>query len=145
MDFSFDAGITFFEPLPKRWKLVQALLTYDAHTQGTFGRTVFSFDNAERFVPKPENLSCVFVKPLACRRKASTAASRTVKKRNANSSFELADTNAHGGLRAEYTFGGAQETMFFGDRDQHFELHEFHIVLAPSSTPINIEAAIRTG
>jgi len=38
-------------------------------------------------------------------------------------------------LGAEDAFGGTQKTVFFGNRNQHFELHEFHSGLPCFGSP----------
>src|SRR5262249_5250751 len=114
----------------RRSQPVKTLLTHqtDAQCLGTI--PLVFFENRKRLVAEGKNFPCVFIEPLPSGRKAAVPADRTVDEWNSDLSFELADAQTDSGLRAKDPFRSTQKTLFFGDRDQHFELHKFHLGLS---------------
>jgi hypothetical protein len=133
--FEVDSREAFLERLPEARKSIQTRLADETNAERAVAKGFLLASEGESFVAQPENLSRVSVKPLPGWREASSPAARTVEKRNTDSVFEFANPDTDRGLRAEHAFRNAQKTVFFGNRNEHFELHEFHSGLSCFGSP----------
>jgi hypothetical protein len=123
---------------------MQTYFPCHANTENTRRSTFLFLESRAHLIPKTKNARSILIEHFTPRRQPAGLMTRPVEQGNADFFLQLAQANAYGRLRPEDPLGGQNEAAFLHDRDEHLELHELHVNLSFSS-PINIEAAIRSG